>query len=402
MTHRLGILLPILTSAWLLFGLLAAHAALAQEQSWTVERSIGSANDDAEEFLDGSADDAERWPAGFSYTVSSDLELAHDPLHGGQIVGLRFTDLDIPALTRIDEAVLAFVADSDQSAPLEVTIVAESVPAPDAFNQDADSEASHDLSSRPLTAAAVAWSPQPWTTGQEYRSPNIAPLIQELVNHPDWQSGAGIVIMIRPTRTGGSALRSAYSFDGNRERSPRLLIGFDESAARQQEQPAEAENRNDGSPWTAVAPEQAAQQTPVEPDDSPAAVEQVEAAAPLGQVAEQPGEPRRVRFPLAANFDRGVRGSVLLSDYGAGGTIVTVFLENVSADISYPASIHSGACGSGNRAVVTLEPVAGSRAYSTSLVQTEFDELSAGRYHLNVFRIGDGFTRVAGCAPLGG
>jgi hypothetical protein len=380
--HRLPFL-PILLSVW---ALPVAPAALAQDQPQTLELQVASSAGDGEEFLAGSLDDTERWPAGYSYLVSSDVELGNDSRHGPQLVGLRFERVDIPAGARIEEAVLIFTADSDQSGPVRVAIGGQAEPRPAEFRQDADGTGGHDLSVRPISASAVTWSPEPWTGGREHRSPDIARVVQELVNQPGWQRGGSLVLLIRPEGSTGDGYRSAHSYDSRPAQAPRLLVRFSETNAATPVTPARG---------PALAAEQNAR--PAAEPSRPAAANE----APAPQAAPS-SEPRRTRFSLDASHEHGVRGSVLLSDYGLGGTVVTVLLDNASPGTSYSISLHSGGCGSGSGAVTVLEPVAGERAFSASLVTAGFDELAAGPYHVNVFRESAGFTNIAGCAPLGG
>jgi hypothetical protein len=369
----------------MLTALLAPSPVLAQAEPASLELRVTSSDGDAEEFVDGSRADPERWPPGYSYVGSSDVELGYDSLHGPQLVGLRFDRVDIPPGARIVEAVLSFTADSNQSGPLSVVVVGNAEPAPGGFRQDRDGAGGFDLSRRPISAA-VTWSPEPWTKGGVHRSPDLAPLIQGLVDQPGWQGGGALVLLIRPTGADGEAYRSAYSYDASPERAPRLLVRFEEPRAMA---PARAPAAGEVS----LDPQAPAQTE---------AARRVEPAAPEKDLALADSGPRRSRFSLRPNHEHGVRGSVLLSDYGIGGTIVTVLLENASPGTSYRLSINSGGCGSGGGAVTALEPVAGERAFSTSLVSAGFDDLSTGPYHVNVFLESAGFTSVAGCAMLGG
>jgi hypothetical protein len=413
-TRHHPLLLPILFGAWLVAPWLSVHG---QEQpksaALSAERSVASAADDAEEFLGGSLDDPERWPAGFSYSASSDLELGHDSLHGSQMVGIRFTGFDIPAGARIEEAYLGLTADSDQTGPVEVLIRAQADPDAPVFRQDPDGEAGFDLSSRPTTVAAASWSPGDWLKGEQYRGPDIAHLLQELVDRSVSEGLETVVLLLEPAGT-GTAFRSAHSFDGRPDLAPRLIVSFSRSSDPPPVLGMEAEAitaGNDGQPAQPREPrEQRTLAAPSEPSAETTTRErpaQAPAREPLAKPTEpmepmEATEPRRRRYPLVANHARGVSGSVLLSDYGAGGTVVTLMLADADSAASYTASLHPGECGSGRRAIVRLEPVSGARAFSTSLVKGGFDELVAGSFHVNVFQRREGFTRVAGCATVGG
>ena len=82
------------------------------------------------------------------------------------------------------------------------------------------------LASRTRTSASVHWSPEPWDVLGErsvrQRTPDLAALIQEVVDRPDWREGNALVLLIT-----GSGHRSARSFDAARrglEHAPRLYI----------------------------------------------------------------------------------------------------------------------------------------------------------------------------------
>jgi hypothetical protein len=58
----------------------------------------------------------------------------------------------------------------------------------------------------------VSWSPDPWLAagdaGVAQQTPNIATIIQEIVNNLNWMSGNSIVIIIT-----GEGKRTAESFE---------------------------------------------------------------------------------------------------------------------------------------------------------------------------------------------
>lgn len=465
MNRRSTILLA--GSNWLLLILLLVGGlVVAQEPAWDLEQRVASSGDDAEEFLANSSADPQRWPAGFSYAESSDLELGRDPAHGPQMVGLHFSGLQIPPGARISQAVIEFTADSDNAEPLALSIRAQDAVEAEPFIQDEDRQGSFDLSSRPATLASQTWSPEPWSEGQVYQSPDVAGLLQGVVDREGWQSGGSLVLLLSRAPGAGGGLRSAYSFEGDPQQAPRLLVRFAGSAAAEEAaddmadaevpdptvvpeaaaepvvpeaaaepEPAEVAGPEETDPVEAERPpgkREPIRVEPVDPDPivpppkgegpqlvwpgpaapkgeaeeslrEPEAADPEPLAEPAPERRDEPlAEPRRERFPLTANFQRGVEGSVLLSDYGGGVTVVTLFLDNPVPSVTYAASLRRGRCGSSGRLVVDLEPVVGSRAFSTSLLSLDFDELVGGEYQLNVYRATEEFIRVSGCASLEG
>jgi Calcineurin-like phosphoesterase len=159
--------------------------------------SVGNGSDDAEQ----------RMTTGAVSLTSWDLELGTNG-DTPQIVGLRFGSLPVPARARIVSAYLQFQVDevSTNAAALTVAGVADDSAAP-------FTAARGNLSSRPRTAARVSWLPRPWPVvgqqGNDQRTPNLAPLVQEIVNRPGWRRGNALAVLI--TGTGRRAARSFES-----------------------------------------------------------------------------------------------------------------------------------------------------------------------------------------------
>jgi hypothetical protein len=165
-----------------------------------------------------SSDDAEENSAGRVSTRSSDLELTYDRSY--QAVGMRFGGTAIPVGATIVNAYIQFQTDETQSVATSLTIQGE-----DADNAGSFLRLTGNISSRPRTAAAVSWSPPAWTTageaGPDQRTPNIASVIQEIVNRPGWSSENAMVLIIT-----GTGERVAESYDGNSAAAPLLHVEF--------------------------------------------------------------------------------------------------------------------------------------------------------------------------------
>ncbi|MBA2665516.1 MAG: hypothetical protein H0U69_00610, partial [Trueperaceae bacterium] len=194
----------------------------------TVIIPVSQSTDTAEEFLEASLADSERWPANYSYATSSDLELGFDPPHGPQLNAVRFTGLVVPDGSWVEHAEVVFTADGNSSGPLTLVVYGEASDAAEPFVQDPDRVGTGDLSSRPATAAVVEWSTdEPWRSGEQYATPDIAAIIQEIVDRPGWRSGAPIVVLI--DGTGEETFRRALAYEGARgepDRVPLLRVRF--------------------------------------------------------------------------------------------------------------------------------------------------------------------------------
>jgi hypothetical protein len=165
-----------------------------------------------------SSDDAEENAYGSVSTSSSDLELTYG--RSNQMVGMRFSGTAIPRGATIVNAYIQFQTDETQWGAASLTIQGE-----DADNAGAFSDWTGNISSRPLTAAAVSWSPPAWTTvgeaGPDQRTPDIASVIQEIVNRPGWSSDNAMVLIIT-----GTGERVAESYDGNSAGAPLLHVEY--------------------------------------------------------------------------------------------------------------------------------------------------------------------------------
>ncbi len=161
-------------------------------------------------------DDAEESESGAVDRISSDLELVEDI--EDQVVGLRFTDINLNAKSKIKSAYIQFTCDETSNEPTSLQVSAE-----DTGNSERFSGDKHDLSSRSRTTTEVQWNPPPWNKRYEateiHRTPNLAPLIREIIKREDWKPGNAISFLIT-----GSGKRVAVSSKTGVERSPKLFI----------------------------------------------------------------------------------------------------------------------------------------------------------------------------------
>ena len=177
---------------------------------------IGSGGGAVTEFrVSASSDDAEeRESTGSMNLTSKDLDV------GRRMVGIRFNGVDIPQQATILNAYVQFQVDEANSVATSFTIEGE-----DTDHAETYLNLGGDISSRPRTTAAVSWSPVPWTTigeaGPDQRTPNIALVIQEIVDRPGWSSGNSLVIIIA-----GSGERTADSYEGDPNGAPQLHVEY--------------------------------------------------------------------------------------------------------------------------------------------------------------------------------
>ncbi|MBT8144227.1 MAG: LamG domain-containing protein, partial [Gammaproteobacteria bacterium] len=167
----------------------------------------------------GSDDAEERVSNGNVNNNSSDLELSTDGSNN-QLVGMRFTSVTIPNGSTISSAYIQFQVDETNSGATSVNIRGQAIDDAPTFTTG-----NSNISSRSRTSATVPWALVPWTTvgeaGSDQQTPNIATVIQEIIDRPGWASGNDLVIIIT-----GSGERTAESYNGDSSGAALLHIEY--------------------------------------------------------------------------------------------------------------------------------------------------------------------------------
>ncbi len=151
-------------------------------------------------------DDAEQLGSGGIRLTNADLELV---VKGGDVqqVGLRFTNVQIPANASIESAYVQFGANGVSTGPVLLTIKAQDSANPPTFAFGAGN-----ISNRPIGNQAVSWSPADWTIDNEAglaQQAVVTTLVQEAVLRSGWAPGNAIVLIFT-----GSGTRVANAIDG--------------------------------------------------------------------------------------------------------------------------------------------------------------------------------------------
>jgi PKD repeat protein len=164
------------------------------------------------------SDDAEEAASGSMTVGSTDLELVFDG--SDQKVAMRFNGMTIPRGATISNAHIQFTMDEVQSVATSLSIQGQATDDAATFTTS-----SGNISSRSRTVSSVSWSPAPWTTvgaaGPDQRTPNIASVIQEIVNRPGWSSDNSLVVIIS-----GTGHRTAESYNGMPGAAPLLHVEY--------------------------------------------------------------------------------------------------------------------------------------------------------------------------------
>lgn len=173
--------------------------------------------------INSMTDDAEERASGVVKLASSDLELMLD--NSLQTVGLRFTNMNIPAGVTISKAYLQFTVDESVNIdPCMLNIYGEANNNPATF-----SGVPYSISSRAKTNAVVQWSPDSWSgngsSGAAQESADLSEVLQELVSRNGYNSNAPIGILMD-----GIGKRVAMSYDKNPEAAAELCVEWDLSS----------------------------------------------------------------------------------------------------------------------------------------------------------------------------
>jgi len=134
---------------------------------------------------------------------------------GESAIGIHFDKLNVPQGVHIANSYLEFTAARPGSQPTTLEIQAElsGNASPLKFEKG-------DLSRRHRTTASVKWEPNPWiSVGEQERSPNLAPILEEVFTQAGWRPGNAVVLLLH-----GSGRRIAQLPDEDGRGAPKLYI----------------------------------------------------------------------------------------------------------------------------------------------------------------------------------
>jgi hypothetical protein len=189
---------------------------------------------------------------------SGSMTLNGGTLHiGAQTIGLRFNGLAIPRTATVVHAYVQFTVQNPQFLSTSLTVQGQA-----SDNAPTFTSSTRNVSSRPRTAAAVAWSPPIWSLqgaadfGE--RTPDLAAVIQEIVNRPGWASGNSLAVILT-----GPGRRDATAFDRTPSLAPLLHVELSSGP------PNQAPNVNAGPDQTITLPANASLDGTVSDDGLP-------------------------------------------------------------------------------------------------------------------------------------
>ncbi|MEX0938706.1 MAG: PQQ-binding-like beta-propeller repeat protein [Pirellulales bacterium] len=169
-----------------------AASGVTNVRSVVIRPQLRATSDGPGHAVAAEEDDTEESAGGNVSLTSSDLELVTDS--DDQVIGVRFRDVHLQPGATIDAAYLQFTVDEETRDPTNLMIYAEA-------SDDAQPFASRDkdVSSRARTQARVAWEVPRWRrggdAGEAQRTPDLAPLIHEVISRPGWKPGGSIAFI---------------------------------------------------------------------------------------------------------------------------------------------------------------------------------------------------------------
>jgi len=183
-----------------------------------VEVRVNDDDDDAEEDIDDAG----------MYLDSGDLELSHEGSKD-QISGMRFASVNVPQGATIVSAEIVFVIDEDDSsmdAALDLDVWGESATGSRARFSNTD----YDISSRTPTSARVNWNDVAFPSkGDQLRSAELSPIVQEIVDNPAWNPNQAMVFMIQrdaADTAGGNRIVETHDGSNGDVEAPLLRIRY--------------------------------------------------------------------------------------------------------------------------------------------------------------------------------
>lgn len=134
--------------------------------------------------------------------------------------GLRFNNVTIPKGATITSAIITVYNPGSSWINTSLTISAEAIGNSPTFSS------TNTPSQRKLTTSQISWTDNSqWLANTSYQLSDISPVIQEIINRSDWNSGNSLSIIMKGI---GSSWGRKYvsSFDGSPTNAPQLVISY--------------------------------------------------------------------------------------------------------------------------------------------------------------------------------
>jgi glucose/arabinose dehydrogenase/PKD repeat protein len=127
----------------------------------------------------------------------------------------------IPHIATILSAKIEFVAGDTNVGHAQIPMFAYDVASAPAFVAGSSTSLS---SWAPTTSATYLWDAVQTVAGQQYDTPDLSPMLQEVVDRADWHSGGYVGIVLNGTTTFADTLRSMRNLSSGTP--PRLIVTY--------------------------------------------------------------------------------------------------------------------------------------------------------------------------------
>lgn len=172
-------------------------------------------------------DDMEENPSGVLRDAAGS---GNDLDFGSDLVGIRFQDVDLPQGATITSARIEFTSKNNWTGIVTNLEIRGEASDDAAFLDVADN---FNISNRTVTAASVSWTPGDWVSGDQYDTPDLTGIVQEIVDRNDWAADNAMLFRISspgfPATTSGH--REAYSREAGQNVAPVLHVTYIDQAA---------------------------------------------------------------------------------------------------------------------------------------------------------------------------
>ena len=195
--------------ALMTMSLVSTHLEMAYGASsggqTTITSKIDNRYDDLEEYLSGGISKWGNW-----WNMEND-----------QINGLRFKEMTIPPFATINSAKIKFTAVKSDSKDVKLRFFGDDQGDSPQLNE------SNPPSNRVQTTAAVTWEPAAWIKNDEYYTPDLSPIVQEVINRGDWASGNHITfIETYVSGSGSDPKRRAHRYNSSASKAAELEVTY--------------------------------------------------------------------------------------------------------------------------------------------------------------------------------
>jgi len=138
---------------------------------------------------------------------------------------MKFNNITIPQGATITEATVTVVCKGEY--PFNDSIVTATIYANDENNAVAPTSVS-EYNTLSTTSASVVWvTSATWDAGQEFSTPDIKSLVQEVVNRAGWESGNSIMILIKGNNNYDYPGKDCASYENETYGPPQLSITYE-------------------------------------------------------------------------------------------------------------------------------------------------------------------------------